>query len=215
TVATKEDLRQILTDSASSRLMASGQYTVVQFHKTLPTVARLHLDLQLSDSDISEPYAEDNVKGAKVTKAAGYDYAFLGSVDDYQWNDATKSVDLVVSGRLLDTKTNKMVGTPVTLKASSGTGGNAKEPARAMEAARNAGAALMQKLVPITGNGGIAPPAEKPKVASAPKKKKNNDVLWGLLAVGLGLGIGLASSGGHHGGSSGGGGGGDTPPAPP
>ena len=71
TVATKEDIREVLTDSASSRFMASNSYSVIQFHKTLPPVARLHLDQLLSDSDISEPYSEDNVKGMKVAKEIG------------------------------------------------------------------------------------------------------------------------------------------------
>ena len=191
--------------------MASNQYSVIQFHKTLPPVARLHLDQQLSDSDISEPYADDNVKGMKVAKAVGYDFAFLGSVDDYVWNEADKSVDLVVSGRLLDIKTGKLVGSSVTLKGSSSKGGNAKEAARASEAARNAGQALMIKLVPISGGGSMMAP-DKPKqpVTTAARKRRNNDVLWGLLAVGLGLGIGLASSGGHKGGV-----GSDNPPPPP
>ena len=210
TVTTKEDIREILTDSASSRFMAANQYTVVQFHKTLPPVARLHLDQLLSDSDISEPYSEDNVKGMKVAKAAGYDFAFLGSVDDYAWSDADKSVDLVVSGRLLDVKTGKLVGSSVTLKGSSTKGGNAKETARATEAARNAGQALMAKLMPLSGAAIPSTEKMKPVPVAVVKKKRNNDVLWGLLAVGLGLGIGLASSGGHKGGT-----GTDNPPPPP
>jgi hypothetical protein len=180
----------------------------------------LHLDQTLSDADISEPYAEDNVKGAKIAKLVGYDVVFIGSVDEYQYNDADNSVNMVVSGRLLDVKTGKFVSTPVTLQASSSKGGTAKQPDKALEAARNAGQQLMAKVVPIANVPVEQPTTKKVQPTSTPKKRKSgSDMLWGILAVGLGLGIGLASSG-HRGGSggtggNGGGGGGDTPPAPP
>jgi hypothetical protein len=220
TVPNREEVKELLTDTATSRLLASSAYTVVQFHKTLPPVARLHLDQTLSDADISEPYAEDNVKSAKIAKLVGYDLVFMGSVDDYQYNDTDKVVNMVVTGRLLDVKTGKFVTTPVTLQASSSKGGTAKEADKALEAARNAGQQLMAKVVPIA-NVVVEPTTPKEQPKTTPKKRKSgSDMLWGILAVGLGLGIGLASS--HHGGGgsnggggNGGGGGGDTPPAPP
>lgn len=217
TVGNRDDVQMLLTDTAISRLLASGQYTVVQFHKTLPPVARLHLDQTLTDNDIAEPYAEDNVKAMKITKAVGYDLTFVASVDEYNYNQADNVADMVISGRLVDVKTGKAVGTPVTLKAASSKGGTAKEPAKAMEAAREAGSQLMMKLVPIT-NVPIPVPTNpitnKPAPEAGKKKRNNNGLLLGLLAIGLGLGIGLASNGGH-GGGGGAGGSSDGPPPPP
>jgi hypothetical protein len=213
TVGNRDDVRGLLTDMAVSRLQAAGTYTITQYHKSLPTVARLHLDQQLTDADVSEPYAEDNTKGMKIAKLAGYDAVLLGSVDDYQYDDAQKQAKVLVAGRLLDVKTGKLIGTPVTLQAASTTGGNAKEADRALEAARSAGQQLMTKLVPVTDVAVTPPPPVKntKQQPTSAKRKQNNGWLWGLLAVGLGLGIGLSTSGGH----GGGGGGSDNPPPPP
>jgi hypothetical protein len=213
--ANKDEVAQLLTDTVVSRLLASGQYTVVQYHKTLPPVARLHLDQQLTDTDIAAPFADDTTKASKITKAVGYEVAFMGAVDEYTYSDTDNVADVVVRGQLYDVKTGKSIGAPVILKGSSSKGGTAKEPAKALEAARQAGGQLAQKLIPIT-NTPITTPVNPitNKPPTEPKKRRNNTgLLLGLLAVGLGLGIGLASSGGGHG--SGAGGGGDTPPAPP
>lgn len=205
TVTNRDEVRGLLTEMAFSRLQSSGTYSVTQFHRSLPTVARLVLDQQLTDADVSEPFGEDNTKGTKVAKAAGYQAIFLGSIDDYQFDDAKKQAQIVLSGRLFDVETGKLIGTPVTLQASSATGGTAKEDERAMEAARSAGQQVMTKLVPVVNK--PIEPSQPIKVEPKVRKKRNNDWLWGVLAIGLGLGIGLSTSGG------GGGGGGAAPNA--
>jgi len=208
-VPNKLEVQQLLADMTLSRLLAANSYSVTLFSKSLPTVARLHNDQQLSDSDISEPYAEGVAKAGKIGKLASYDVAFLGSVVDYQYDDGAKSASVVLTGQLIDVKTGKPVSTPVTLSGSSTKGSTKKEPDLAMDAFRNAGEQLLQKLIPVTV---VNTTPTKVVVAKEPaKKKKGNDLLWGLLAVGLGLGIGIASSG--RGGA--GGGGGDTPPGHP
>jgi len=200
TISNRDEVRLLLSDMAASRLMLTNSYTVVQFHKNLPPVARLHLDQQLTDGDVSEPFAEDTTKASKIGKLTGYDVVFIGSVDDYQYNAGDKSADVVLSGRLIDVKTGKAVSTPVTLKGSSTKGGMAKEGDRALEAARNGASQLLAKLIPITNT--VTETPVQAVVKTAPKKKKNNDWIWGLLAVGLGLGIGMAASGGHGGGGN-------------
>lgn len=211
--ANKDEVGQLITDTVISRLLASGQYTVIQYHKTLPPVARLHLDQQLTDAEVGSPFAEDTSKATKITKLVGYDVAFTGAVDEYTYNEADNQADIVARGQLLDVKTGKPIGAPVILKGSSSKGGTAKEPAKALDAARTAGSQLAQKLIPILSTPVTQPtnPITKAPAGSAPKKRHNNNgLLLGLLAIGLGLGIGLASSGGGHGGS-----GSDNPPPPP
>ncbi len=211
TVPNRLEVQQLLSDMALSRLLAANSYSVVLFNKNLPTVARLHIDQQLTDSDISEPYTEGSSKATKIGKLVGYDVAFLGSIADYQYDEAGKVVTLVVSGQLVDVKTGKFVTTPVTLTASSSKGSSAKEPGLALEAGRKAGEQLLQKLIPISGGAIVPAKVVSTPVTTEKKKKKGNDLLWGLLAVGLGLGIGIAGSGK----SGGGGGGSDSPPAHP
>jgi hypothetical protein len=210
----KDDVSQLMTDTVVSRLLASGQYTVIQYHKTLPPVARLRLDQQLTDSDVAAPFADDTSKATKIAKLVGYDVAFLGAVDEYTYNEADNQADVVGRGQLLDIKTGKTIGAPVILKASSAKGGTAKQPEKAMDAARAVGSQLGQKLIPIASTPVPVPtnPVTKtPAKESQKKKHNNNGILYGLLAIGLGLGIGLATSGGGHGSSSGS----DNPPAPP
>jgi hypothetical protein len=211
----KDEVSQMLTDTIVSRLLASGQYSVVQFHKTLPPVARLRLDQQLTDSDVAPPFADDTSKATKISKLVGYEVAFTGAIDEYTYNEADNQADIVARGQLLDIKTGKTIGAPVILKASSDKGGAAKQPAKALDATRSAGGQIAQKLIPVVSTPAPQPtnPVTKQPVREPQKKKKhnNNGLLYGLLAIGLGLGIGLASSGGGHGGS----GGSDNPPSPP
>ena len=152
----------LLTDVARSRLLASGTYFVTQFHRAHPTIARLHSDQQLTDSDVTKPFAEDNAKGTKIAKLAAYDVIFVGSVDDYQYNATDKQATVTMSGRLLNVADGKIIKS-ATLSATSAKGGTAKEPERAEEAGRSAAEKLMTQLVPV-----IAPPPADP----AKKDKK-------------------------------------------
>lgn len=199
-----EELSSLLTDVAASRLVASGTYAVTTFYKAWPPVARLHNDQQLGEADVVAPFAEDNRKGLKIGKLVGYDVVCVGSVDDYQYDESGKQVTLTVSARLLSVETGQVLKN-VTLSASSSKGGEkAKEEELNLEAGRQAMDKLMSQLAPLSAVPTVVE-APKPTVA---KKKRNNDWLWGLLAIGLGLGIGLSGGGG-------GGGGIDTPPPPP
>jgi len=205
--ANAAEVSSLLTDVASSRLIASGAFAVTAYFKALPNVARLHNDQQLTDTDVTPPFADDNRKPIKVGKLAGYDTVFVGSVDDYQYDQAKNQVTMTVSGRMLEVETGKVMKS-VTLSGSSGTGGNAKEDEKAIEAARASGDKLMTQLVPAVATNALPPPDTRQQPVAA-KKKRSNDWVWGLLAIGLGLGIGLSGGGG------GGGGGSDNPPAPP
>ncbi len=218
TVPGTEDVRTLLTDIARARLIASNAYAVTQFATLLAPVARLHNDQQLSDNDIKPPFAETNTKALKIIRLAGYDLAFVGSVDDYSYSDANKQATITLSGRILEASTGKILKS-ATLQGQSATGGTAKQEERAAEAARNAGEKLMTQLVPtivVNEQPTVPRPPKRSTQPSGNRRHSRNDWLWGVLAVGLGLGIGLSSGGGGGGGTVGGGGGGpDTPPAPP
>jgi hypothetical protein len=206
-VSNAEEISQMLTDQAYSRLILTNAYSVTRYFKSLPTVARLHSDQQLTDADISPPYAEDNRKSAKIVKLIGYDQAFIGSIDGYEYSDGRATV--TVSGRLLEV-TEEGAGFRVlrnaALSATSGSGSTEEE--RALNAAREAGEKLMSQLAPnVTAP--VTPETTKPAETKR-KKRANMDWLWGVLAIGLGLGIGLSTGGGR-----GGGGGSDSPPPPP
>jgi hypothetical protein len=205
-VSNAEEISQMLTDQAYSRLILTNAYSVTRYFKSLPTVSRLHNDQQLTDADIAPPYAEDNRKPTKIVKLIGYDQAFVGSIDSYEYNDGKATV--TISGRLIEV-TDEGAGFRVlrnaALSSTSGSGNTEEE--RALSAARDAGEKLMSQLAPnVTVP--VTPDRTKP-VETRRKKRANMDWLWGVLAIGLGLGIGLSTGGGRGGGGS------DNPPPPP
>ncbi len=204
TATNAEEMSALLTDAAASRLIASGQYTVTTYYRAWPPVARLHNDQQLAEADVIAPYAEDNRKAIKIGKAVGYDMVCVGSLDDYEYNESDKLVTVTVSGRILNVETGQVLKN-VTLSASSSRGNErSKEEELNLDAIRKCSEKLMGQLAPM-GSTVVETPVKTPTA----KKKRNNDWLWGLLAIGLGLGIGLAGGGGS------GGGGIENPPPPP
>ncbi len=202
------DVSGLVTDVVRSRLIAADTYVVVQYHKSLPPVARAHNDQQLSDTDLGKPFAEDNAKATKVTKLIGYELAFVGSVDNYEYNSADKQATVTMSGRILDTTNGKIVKS-ATLSAMSDKGGNAKEPERAQQAARNAAEKLMTQLGVMPATTTMTAPVRTKPVDQGNHRRKNSNWLWGVLAVAVGLGIGLAAGNGGGGASQG------LPPPPP
>ena len=144
-VPAKEEISSLLTDVVRSRLIASDAYAVALFHRSLPPIARLHNDQQLSDTDVNPPFAEDNAKAARIARLAGYDLVFIGSVDGY--NVADNKGEMTVSGRILEVGTGKIVRS-ATLSASSSQNATAAEVDRANEAARSAGERLATQLAP-------------------------------------------------------------------
>lgn len=201
-----EELSNLLTELASSRLIASGQYSVTTYYRMWPPVARLHNDQQLGEADVIPPFAEDNRKALKIGRLVGYDMVCVGSVDDYQYDEAQKQVTLTVSARLMTVETGQVVKN-VTLEASSPAGGaQAKEEEQNLAAGRSAMEKIMAQLAPVGAV--VTTPIETQK-PTAKKKRGGSDWVWALLLVGLGVGLGLSSSGGGSGGGI------ETPPPPP
>lgn len=204
------ELGEVLTDKAMSRFLAAGSFTVTAYRKSLPTIVRLNSDQQLTETDISAPFAEDVRKAVKVGKAAMYDLVFVGSIDEYTYDEAKKEASVTASGRLVEVETGKILKS-ATVSATGSGNASAKEDERASTAARNAGDKVMTDVVPMMAAPVQQPtstkPIDKPSVEKK-KKKGGGQWLWGLLAVGLGLGLGLS-------GRSGGGSLDSGPPAPP
>lgn len=201
------DMSLLVADMASSRFLASNVYSVTVYHKSLPQVARLRNDQQLSEVDATAPFAEDSRKAIKIAKLIGYDTVCITSVDDYQYDDNEKSVALTMSGRVIDVETGKIVKN-VTLSGGSSKGGKAKEDEKAVEATRATGEKLLSQIAPapVQVANVQKPTVDTPRVEK--RRKGGSDWLWVLLAVGAGVGLGLSGHGGSGGGT-------DTPPPPP
>lgn len=202
------DVQGLLNDIAQARLTAAGRYVVTPFYRTLGPVARLHNEQQLTDADVAPPFAEDTRKALKIARLVGYETVFVGSFDDYQYDESAHKASVTLSGRLVDVESGK-VAKSVTLSGTSASGGTAKEDERALDAARQTAEKLMTQLAP--GGPAVIEPVAPTPASEPARKRRNNDWIWGLLAIGLGLGIGLSSGGG----GGGGGGGSDNPPPPP
>jgi hypothetical protein len=216
-VPAKEEVSNLLTDVVRSRLIASDAYTVTSFHRSLAPVARLHNDQQLSDTDVNEPFAEDNAKATKVARLAGYDIVFIGSVDNYAVTDGAG--EMTLSGRIIEVGTNRIVRS-ATLTHSTAKNAAAPEIDRVMDASRGAGEKLATQMAPQI----VRPPVTTTPTAPTrkPSTRKRNDWLLAILGVAVIAGIASSASGGSGapqfgspGGNGGGGGGGDFPPPPP
>jgi len=200
------EVSDIITDVVTSRLILSGTYSVTAFHKNLPPVARLRNDQRLLDVDVAPPFAEDNRKSIKIAKLIGYDVVFVGSMDEYQYDEAKKQVSVTLSGRLIESESGKVTKS-VSLSATSPEGGAAKEDEKAVAAGRAAAEKLMAQVTP--GVGAATQPGAQTQTPTTHKKSKGGGWLVALLLVGLGIGLGLSKGGG------GGGSGLDLPPGPP
>lgn len=201
------DMSLLVADMASSRFLASNVYSVTVYHKSLPQVARLRNDQQLSEVDATAPFAEDSRKAVKIAKLIGYDTVCITSVDDYQYDETEKVVSLTMSGRVIEVETGKIIKS-VTLTGAGSKGGKAKEDERAVEATRVTCDKLLGQVAPapVQVANTSKPAVDTPR---PPKKRKGgSDWLWVLLAVGAGVGLGLSGHGGSGGGI-------DTPPPPP
>ena len=213
-IPAKDEVSNLLTDVVRSRLIASDAYTVTSFHRSLPPIARLHNDQQLSDTDVNSPFAEDNLKATRIARLAAYDLVFIGSVDGY--NVADNAGEMTVSGRIIEVGSGRIVRS-ATLSASSEKNPTAVEVDRVMQAARSAGDKLATQLAPQIVRQPTVTTTSAP--ARRPAARKRNDWLIGLLAAGIVIGIAASASGNssapQFGVPGNGGGGGDTPPAPP
>jgi len=188
------EVSALLTDVARSRLVASDTYTVIQFFRSLPTVARLVNDQELAEGDVAPPFAEDNAKAAKIARLVGYDFVFVGSLDEYSYDEGQKQATATVSGRIFDVANNRVVRS-ATVSDTSATGGNAKQDERTLEAARKAAERVMTQLVPnvVRVQPVPTPPERGTAQPAQATRKRPSGWLWGLLAVGLGLGIAIAA----------------------
>jgi len=188
------EVSQLLTDVAVSRARSTRNYLVTEFYKAFPPVARLHTEQQLSDADVSPPFAEDNRKAAKIIRAIEYDFALVGGIAEYQYDESKKQVTMTVAGRMLQSTTDA-VGYRVA-KSALGTGtspaggANTREEELALAAARAACEQLVAQLLPRPAATPVPVTMEPP----AKPRRARNDWVWGALAVGLGLGIGLNSA---------------------
>ncbi len=120
----KDQLGDILTDVAQSRLTASGRFHSVLFRRSLPTVRRALNENSLSAAEVDKPTGTD-LRVRKLTTLAGYDLALVMSIDSYEYDTDKNQVSIVMSARLID-----LAGKP------RGAGINGTSPAKAPEGAK-------------------------------------------------------------------------------
>lgn len=140
-----------------SRFQLAKTYMVAEFYRGYPQIARLIADASLSSADITAPFGDDNRKAAKIVRSIGFDYAFVGWLQDYRFDAEKKQVTITANGLMLE-GTRDAIGYKIVKSAvGSGTAPVATggEEAAAIVAARAAADQLMtealSKAAPAAG----------------------------------------------------------------
>lgn len=141
---TGEQLSDIVTDVIKSRLELSGKYTGISYLTSLPSIRKAVNEQTLSQTDVQPPFTS-RTKVQKLAATAGYNFAIVSSLDQYDYNADTQNVSIVLSITLTDfssgTPKNFTAAEPVTTAAKSAK--NATDTVAAEAAVR----ALTEKLI--------------------------------------------------------------------
>jgi hypothetical protein len=112
----------MIDDAVAMRLATVNKYAIIRYSRLLASVQQGLDDKELTESDVQTPFADDDQsqpRAAKIASRVGADAFFVGSVDSYKADPATRTVSVQVTGNLYSTTTGasiKSVGTSVTGK---------------------------------------------------------------------------------------------------
>ena len=91
----------ISLDIQEARVELTGYYSPIFFIGSLPSIRRANTEGTLTSSDITSPF-DVTAKLQKIMNSTLYDMALVSSIDDYQFDAASRQVSIVMSIRLID-----------------------------------------------------------------------------------------------------------------
>ncbi|HLK57057.1 MAG TPA: hypothetical protein VKU00_10855 [Chthonomonadaceae bacterium] len=119
---TKGGMSEVVSDSITdverARLIASRKYRSVLFTRAIPTIRMGLVEQTISQTDVSHPF-DDDAKLKKLAQYADYDLVLATTINDYQYDDKTNSVSVVLSIRMIDYSGEKPVVRSVGASMSS------------------------------------------------------------------------------------------------
>lgn len=140
------DVTNMLNDVAISRLEVTNDYSVMRYSWSFPTIKRMVADKIITSDDSKPPFSDDNIKLIKLTEGLGYTVAMVGSLDEYNYNPDTHTLEVTVSARLVNVPKKQVIKLAArTISSSSEM--NLKESQIAEKTARKACELLMSDLL--------------------------------------------------------------------
>lgn len=103
-----EVVSDTITDVERGRLLATHLYRTINFSRSLPTVRLGMVEQSISQTDVNHPYDVDS-KLKKLAQYSNYDMVLATTINDYQFDDKTNSVSIVMSIRMIDYSGEKPV----------------------------------------------------------------------------------------------------------
>ena len=164
---TKGGVSELVSDSVTdverARLLTAHMYRAVYFSRAIPTIRLGLVEQTISQTDVSHPYDVDS-KLKKLAQLANYDMVLATTINDYQFDDKTNSVSIVMSVRLIDFSGEKPVvrSAGASMSSPENPAGNPKQEKIADTVIRN----LTEKLMTDLLN---PKPATKPSAESGTK----------------------------------------------
>jgi hypothetical protein len=148
TINNEEDVDSMLNDVAMTRLDLSNTYSPMRYSRGLPPVALALIEGDLTTTDVKPPYSGNNAKIIKLTKTLDYQCAFVGSIDDYNYDKTAGKVEITLSASLINVVSGKVIKLAVRTGYSVANP-KMKEDDLAINAARSTCESLMNDLTPL------------------------------------------------------------------
>lgn len=99
-----------LAGAARDRLQKTGKYQVVVFSEQFAPVQRaVEVDQVLKADQLKGPFAEDMQKTLLIGRLSSVDYVLVGTVESYTVDPDGKSVSVVLSAQMVDTRNGKII----------------------------------------------------------------------------------------------------------
>ena len=155
TLNNEEDVDSILNDVAMTRLDLSNTYSPMRYSRGLPPIALALIEGDLTAADVKPPYSGNNAKIIKLTKTLDYQCAFVGSIDDYNYDKTAGKVEVTLSASLINVVSGKVIKLAVRT-GSSAANPKMKEDDLAINAARLTCESLMNDLTPLPASSNTA-----------------------------------------------------------
>lgn len=160
------DLKSFLADS-------STKYTAYLYTDRLSPIKRAKDENFLKNPDVVAPFAEDSGKALKLAQLLATDFYLVGEIEDFQFDQAKGTAEMVLQASLYNAKNGKLVKTfVVSGKTSDSNAGKDADELRDL-----AKGAAVTRLVAELSDQVVeeAPaPAAAPVPADAPKAPEHS-----------------------------------------
>ena len=186
------ELADRVTNALKMALEDSGRATVMSVDTSSPTVQRaITVEKSVTEEDFNLPM--DRERAARIAKALGAQFAFVGAIEAYRFDEQAKQASLTLTVQKIDAAGGEPMLIGVVGKSGDHKGSNGKEGPLMTEAIDNAVYQVVEKAFGAAVKPGVKPP----EAATTKKEEKGKGwERWIIPAVLIGVLIAVGSGGG-------------------